>query len=80
MTTGFLKSINAKDKLYKVLKQTSKELPSYADIQTNFKPYRNIIRRCIMFAKRDYYQKMFNTFSNDMKKNMAANKWHTKSY
>ena len=40
MTTGILKSINAnnaKDKLYKVLKQTSKESPNYADIQTNFK-------------------------------------------
>ena len=68
MTTGILKSINAKDKLYKVLKQTSKESPNYADIQTNFKTYRNIIRRSIMFAKRDYYQRMFNTFSNDMKK------------
>ena len=62
------KTINAKDKLYKVLKQTSKESPNYADIQTNFKTYRNIIRRSIMFAKRDYYQRMFNTFSNDMKK------------
>ena len=35
MTTGTLKSINAKDKLYKVLKQTSNESPNYADIQTN---------------------------------------------
>ena len=68
MTTGILKSINAKDKLYKVLKQTSKESPNYADIQTNFRTYRNIIRKSIMFAKRDYYQRMFNTFSNNMKK------------
>ena len=68
MTTGILKSINAKDKPYKVLKQTSKESPNYADIQTNFKTYRNIIRRSMMFAKRGYYQRMFNTFSNDMKK------------
>ena len=68
MTTGILTSINAKDKLYQVLTQTSKESPNYADIQTNFKTYRNIIRRSIMFAIRDYYQRMFNTFSNDMKK------------
>ena len=66
--TGISKLINAKDKLYKVLKQTSKESPNYVDIQTNFKTYRNIIRSSIMFAKRDYYQRMFNTFSNDMKK------------
>ena len=59
MTTGILKSINVKDKLYKVLKQTSKESPNYADIQTNFKTYRNIFRRSIMFAKRDFYQRMF---------------------
>ena len=32
MTTGILKLINTKDKLYKVLKQTSKESPNYADI------------------------------------------------
>ena len=57
-----------KNKLYKVLKQASKESPNYADIQTNFKTYRNIIRRSIRFAKRDYYQRMFNTFSNNMKK------------
>ena len=69
MTTGILKSINAKDRLYKVLKQTSNESPNYADIQTNFKTYPNIIRRSIMVAKRDYYQRMFNTFSIDMKKN-----------
>ena len=63
-----------KNKLYKVLKQMSKESSNYADIQTNFKTYRNIIRRSIMCAKRDYYQRMFNTFSNNMKKNMADNK------
>ena len=68
MTTGILKSINTKDKLYKVLKQMSKESPNYANIQANFKTYRNIIRRSIMFAKRDHYQRMFNTLSNDMKK------------
>ena len=32
MTTGILKSIYTKDKLYKILKQMSKESPNYADI------------------------------------------------
>ena len=68
MTTGILKSINAKDKLYKVLKQISKESLNYSDIQTNFKTYLKIIGRSIMFAKQDYYQRMFNTSSKDMKK------------
>ena len=39
MNSGILKSINAKDKLYNVLKQTSRKSPNYADIQTNFKTY-----------------------------------------
>ena len=68
MTTGILKSINAKDKLYKVLNQTSRESLNYSNMQTNFKTYLNIIGRSIMFAKQDYYQRMFNTFLNDMEK------------
>ena len=54
--TGILNSINSKDKLYKRLVQTPKGSPIYADLLSNFKVYKNIIRRSIMHAKRDYYR------------------------
>ena len=63
ITNGILKSINSKDKLYKALIKTPKESPNYAVLQTNFKIYRKIIRRSIMFAKRDYYRSVFNKYS-----------------
>ena len=64
---GILKSINSKDKLYKALIKTPKESPNYAVLQTNFKTYRKIIRRSIMFAKRDYYRSVFNKYSANLK-------------
>ena len=36
-------------------------------LQTNFKTYRKIIRRSIMFAKRDYYRSVFNKYSANLK-------------
>ena len=67
ITNGILKSINSKDKLYKALIKTPKESPNYAVLQTNFKTYRKIIRRSIMFAKRDYYRSVFNKYSANLK-------------
>ena len=58
MTTAILKSINSRDKLYKWLMLTPRESLNYLEVQRNFKTYNNIIRRCIMLAKRDYYNKL----------------------
>ena len=44
LTTGILNSINSKDKLYKTLVQTPKDSLIYADLLSNFKVYKNIIR------------------------------------
>ena len=52
---------------YKALIKTPKESPNYAVLQTNFKIYRKIIRRSIMFAKRDYYRSVFNKYSANLK-------------
>ena len=68
LTAGILKSINSKDKLYKTLMQTSKDSINYPDLLSNFKVYKNIIRRSIMHAKRDYYRNAFNRYSTNMKK------------
>ena len=48
--------------------QTSKDSINYPDLLSNFKVYKNIIRRSIMHAKRDYYRNAFNRYSANMKK------------
>ena len=48
--------------------QTPKGLPIYADLLSNFKVYKNIIRRSIMHAKRDYYRNVFHKYSSNLKK------------
>ena len=68
LTQGLLNSINAKDKLYKLLLQTPTDSPDYQQLKTNVKTYRNVIRRTIMHAKRDYYRKTFNQFSDNIRK------------
>ena len=57
LTAGILKSINSKDKLYKTLLQTPKDSQSYPAILSNFKAYKNIIRRSIMHAKHQNIKK-----------------------
>ena len=81
MTTAILKSINFRDKLYKSLMLTPRD---YLEVQRNFKTYKNIIRRSIMIAKRDYYNKIFNKYSKNLKMtwkeiNDTLNRHKTKS-
>ena len=71
LTAGILKSINSKDKLYKTLLQTPKDSQSYPAILSNFKAYKNIIRRSIMHAKRDYYRHAFNRYSTNLQKKLG---------
>ena len=68
LTAGILKSINSKDKLYKTLVQTPKDSINYPALLSNFRVYKNIIRRSIMHAKRNYYRNAFNRYSTNMKK------------
>ena len=72
MTTAILKSINSRDKLYKSLMLTPRESPIILKFQRNFKTYKNIIRRCIMLAKRDYYNKLFYKHSKNLKMTWKA--------
>ena len=64
LTAGILKSINSKDMLYKTLVQTPKD----SALLSNFRVYKNIIRRSIMHAKRNYYRNAFNRYSTNRKK------------
>ena len=47
--------------------QTSKDSTDYPVLLSNFKVYKNIIRRSIMLAKRNY-RNAFNRYSTNMKK------------
>ena len=46
---------------------TLKESPNYSEIHRCFKTYKNIIRRSIMLAKRDYYIKTFSKYSKNLR-------------
>ena len=64
-----MNSINAKDTLYKLSLQTPTDSPDYQQLKTNVRTYKNIIRTAtIMHAKRDYYRKTFNLFSDNIRK------------
>ena len=71
ITTGILNSINRRNKLYKVLKQTKTDAISYATKKSNFNRYRNILSKTIAFAKRTYYIHIFDQCKRDMKKTWA---------
>ena len=85
LTQGLLNSINAKDRLYKLLLQTPSDSPDYQQLKTNVKTYKNIIRRTIMHAKKDYYRKTVNQFSDNIRKtwqtiNDALNRKRSKDF
>ena len=69
MTDGILKSINTKDKLYKILIQTDPEDEHlYPRLKSEFITHRTDLRRNIREAKRMYYTRTFDLYKNDIKK------------
>ena len=51
---------------------TPRDSPDYLEVQRNSKTYKNIIRRSIIIAKRDYYNKLFNKYSKNLKMTWKA--------
>ena len=68
MTNGILNSINSKNKMYRNLLQTDPNSDRYNTLKVNYKTYKNIIRRSIMLAKRQYYHTTFSRYSSNLKK------------
>ena len=69
MTDAILKSINTKDKLYKILIQTDTEDEHlYTRLKPEFITHRTVLRRNIREAKRMYYTRTFDLYKNDIKK------------
>jgi hypothetical protein len=72
ITSGIIRSISFKDKLYLKLKSTSSASPLYDQLKTNLKTYNNILKRAIREPKKSYYHHCFEIFKNDIK-----NTWKT---
>ena len=69
MTNGILKSINKKDKLYKILIQTDvHDTVLFNRLTVEFKLYRATLRKSIREAKRLYFMRTFNMYKSDIKK------------
>ena len=67
MTNDILNS-PAPKKMYRNLLQTDPNSDRYNTLKVNYRTYKNIIRRTIMLAKRQYYYTTFGRYSSNLKK------------
>ena len=68
VTNEILHSIKHRDYLYKKLKCTPPDSPTYGALKINFNTYKNILRKMIREAKCTYYSNYFSKFQNSMGK------------
>ena len=69
VTSGILKSIEFRDKLYQRLKTENSE---YERLKQNLKLYNGYLNRCIRTAKKQFYHNEFSKYKNDVR-----NTWDT---
>ena len=67
ITTGIMRSIKFRDKLYAKLRSTPTISPDYNKYKINLQTYNRILRQNIRLAKKTYYQSCFDKFRNDIK-------------
>ena len=80
ITKGIVRSIKCRDKLYLQLKRTPVDSERHNILKLNVKTYQSILKRLIRDAKKQYYQKQFEKYKNDVKKHMGHNQTHSKSH
>ena len=68
ITTGILKSIQYRDKLYTRIKRTIKNTTRYANLKINLNTYNRILRKTIKIAKESYFTDIFENCKNDSQK------------
>ena len=68
ITTGLIKSIEFRDKLYKRLKSCPQDSPEHKRMEYNSKTYNGYLKQCIRTAKREYYVHEFTKYKNDIRK------------
>ena len=70
LTSGILKSIEFRDKLYKHLKICSPDNGEYYLLKHNLKIYNGYLNHCIRAAKKEFYHNEFNKHKNDIRKTL----------
>ena len=68
ITTGLIKSIEFRDKLYKRLKSCPQDSPEQNRMEYNLKTNNGYLNQCIRTAKREYYVHEFTKYKNDIRK------------
>ena len=68
MTTGIVRSITFRDKMYKRMLNLSTETNEYLNAKINLQTYNRILKRTIRQAKNNYYRAVFNDAKFNMKK------------
>ena len=68
ITTGLIKSIEFRDKLYKRLKSCPQDSHEHNRMEYNLKTYNGYLKQCIRTAKREYYVHEFTKYKNDIRK------------
>ena len=74
ITTGLIKSIEFRDKLYKRLKACPQDNPEHNWMATNLKTYNGYLKQYIRFAKREHYIHEFTKYKNDIRKTWDTSK------
>ena len=68
ITSGILKSIHFRDKLYRKCKSLNPETTDYVNAKINLKVYNGILSRNIRLAKQMHYAQEFKKYQNDIRK------------
>jgi len=67
ISLGIIRSIRFRDRLYHKIKRTPTSSPLYEQLTINLKAYNKILKKLIREAKKQFYEKQFNKFKNDIK-------------
>ena len=72
ITSGIIKSIHFRDKLYHKLKSSCKFDINYVTCKANYDRYSKLLNKLIKEAKSTYYSNEFKKYSNNIKKTRAV--------
>jgi hypothetical protein len=68
ITSGIIRSIRFRDKMYKRFRSTTVSDHAYETLKTNLGTYNRILKKTIRLAKKFYYTSSFEKYKDDIKK------------
>ena len=74
ITSGILKSIQFRDKLYTKFKSCRVSNPSHALHKSRYNDFNKLLKKTIKEAKSNYYNNEFSKYSDNIKKILANHK------